>query len=485
MKKGLCLVLSMMMAFSLCACGSGKNGETKTTVDGAAVESTTASQAGGGTETESAAVESKNVAEESLPEGPVEIQLWTDFTIDEAVLNQAIDAFNEEYKDKGYTVVLDKFAGSERSAKMAAAIEADQLPALFFSAWFTTSDFVHQGYVKDISDIAATVKDGMYDSAYDATLIDGKSYMIGLYQSYYGMMYNADLFRESGLEQYVPQEKNELACWTLDQFDEILSKLKDHFSGTEGYPMGLYAASSQADTFMLDWLCMYGGKMWADGKSNAGSDDNVIKALDTMIEWMKDGKVNGNVVTKDGTEVLPDFKNGLSAICAAQISSYNSAIRSMEAGEFASCDLRMAAVPARIDGKDCNLMANYIYGASILENGKEDETAVAKLFLNWLLTNEDSLKAFNTNAFPCFTAIAEDEEVIAANPMYPAYTKASALLWDFTGNVPGYVSTRSLLFPQLQAAFSGEKTAAEALADYSADANKVIEEYTENSLVLH
>ena len=49
-------------------------------------------------------------------------------------------------------------------------------------------------------------------------------------------------------------------------------------------------------------------------------------------------------------------------------------------------------------------MANYIYGASILENGKEDEAAVAELFLNWLLNNEKSLKAFNTNAFPCFTA---------------------------------------------------------------------------------
>ena len=225
--------------------------------------------------------------------------------------------------------------------------------------------------------------------------------------------------------------------------------------------------------------------MRTDGKSTSGSDENVIKALETMITWMKDGKVNGNVVTKDGTEVLPDFKNGLSAICSAQISSYNSALRSMAAGEFAECDLRMASVPAKVDGKDTNLMANYIYGASILENGKEDESAVAKLFLNWLLNNEESLKAINTNAFPCFTAIAEDEAVIAATPMYPAYTKASSMLWDFTGNVPGYVSTRTLLYPELQAAFSGEKTAAEALADYSAEANKVIEEYTENSLVLH
>lgn len=470
MRKKLSIVLAMMMTISLCACGQGKPVETTSISDKP-------------TETESISDKQEETA--SLPDKPVEIQLWTDFTIDEGILTGAIQAFNEAYKDQGYSVVLDKFAGSERSAKIAAAIEADQLPALFFSAWFTTSDFVHQGYVKDISDIAETVKDQMFSGAYEATLINGKSYMIGLYQSYYGLMYNADLFKAAGLSQYVPEDVDTLAYWTLDEFDEILTKLSDHFAGTEGYPMGLYAASSQADTFMLDWLSMYGGKMWQDGRSNSGSDANVVKALDTMIGWMKDGKVNSNVVTKDGTEVLPDFKNGLSAICAAQISSYNSALRSMAAGEFAECDLRMAAVPAKIDGNDTVLMANYIYGASILENGKEDETEVAKLFLNWLLNHEESLKALNTNAFPCFQAIAEDEAVIKEHSLYPAYTDVSKYLWDFTGGVPGYVSTRSLLFPQLQAAFSGEKTAQQALSDYSADANKVIEEYTENSLVLN
>ena len=486
MKRKICLVLAAIMSVSLCAC-SGKGEASKgTSAPGAssletAEEEKTTAASGSETPSQPAAA----AGGENLPSGPVEIQLWTDFTIDDNILIHAVDGFNEAYKEKGYTVVLDKFAGSERSAKMAAAIEANQLPALFFSAWFTTSDFVHQGYVADISDIAAAVKEDMFPSAYEATQIDKKSYMIGLYQSYFGMMYNGDMFREAGLESYIPKDENALAYWSLDEFDEILTKLKDYFGGTEGYPMGLFAASSQADTFMLDWLCMYGGNMWSDGKSSAGSDENVVKALDTMIQWMKDGKVNSNVATKDGTEVAPDFKNGLSAICSAQISSYNSTIRSMEAGEFPECDLRMAAVPVKDGGKDTSLMANYIYGASILENGKEDEMAVARLFLTWLLEDKESLTAINTNAFPCFSGIAEDPAVVADHPMYPAYTEAAPFIWDFTGNVPGYVSTRSKLFPQLQAAFSGSKTAAQALEDYSKDANEVIEEYTQNSLVLN
>lgn len=474
----MCLLLAALMSVSLCACSGGSSSSPSQPGATASEPGTPAA----GSEAPSA---KETEAQESLPSGPVEIQLWTDFTIEDSILTTAIDDFNKAYAEQGYSVVLDKFAGSERNAKMAAAIEANELPALFLSAWFTTSDFVHQGYVTDISDIAVTVKDDMFPSAYESTLINGKSYMIGLYQSYYGMMYNGDMFREAGLEQYVPEDENTLAYWTLDEFDEILSKLKDYFAGTEGYPMGLFAASNQADTFMLDWLCMYGGEMWSDGTSTAGSDDRVVKALDTMIQWMNEGKVNSNVATKDGTEVAPDFKNGLSAICSSQITSYNATIRSMEGGEFGPCDLRMAAVPVKDGDKDRVLMANYIYGASILDNGKEDEMAVAKLFLTWLLNDETSLKAINTNAFPCFSSIAEDPEVVAANPMYPAYVEASQYLWDFTGNVPGYVSTRSMLFPQLQAAFSGSKTAKEALEAYSSDANEVIKEYTENSLVLN
>ena len=73
----------------------------------------------------------------------------------------------------------------------------------------------------------------------------------------------------------------------------------------------------------------------------------------------------------------------------------------------------------------------------------------------------------------------------ASKPIYAGLAKVEPYIWDFTGGVAGYVSTRSLLFPELQAAFSGEKTAAEALANYSKGANEVIQEYMDNSLVLN
>lgn len=421
-------------------------------------------------------------AEAALPDHPVEVELWTDFTIDEGIMTAAVEGFNAAYADKGYTVKLNKFPGSQRTALINAAIEADTLPALLFSAWFTTADYVHQGLIADVSDIAATVRDDMYDAAYDACVIADKCYMIGMYQSYFGMAFNADYFREAGLDAFIPEDKNEWAVWTMADFEgTILPALAKLFEGTERYPIGLFAGDNQADTFMLNWLSCLGGQMWKDGKSNAGADANIIAGLEKLMSWTAAGLTNSDVITRSGTEVAPDFQNQTSALCSAQVSSYNGWITKMNNGSLTPFDVRMACVPAVKDGKDDYLLANYVYGASVVNNGKEDQMAVGREFIRWLLQSGDDLTAFNTNALPCFKSITEAVDSSFIN----AATKHSDHLWDFTGSVPGYVATRPHLFPALQAAYSGEKTAEQALAAYSAEANEIIDEYAANSLVLN
>ena len=422
--------------------------------------------------------------EANLPDKPVEIQLWTDFNIDESVLQSVIDKFEEAYKDKGYTIVLDKFAGSDRATKLSLGKESKTLPALFWSAWFVTADEVHQGNILCIDDIASTVKDDMYPAIYDATLVDGKSYMIGLYQSYFGLLYNADSFRAAGLEEFVPDDELEVTECSLDDFEnKILPALAAKCANTEKYPLALYAASSQADAHMMNWLSMYGGKMWTDGKSTAGSDANVVKALETMKAWTDKGYTNTDVATKDGTEVVPDLQNQLCSISFGQYTDYTATKNKIDSGEIEAFDLRIAAVPVRDNGVDRSIMADYVYGATVLNNGKEDEIAVAKEFLRWLLADKESLTAINITATPCFKSITEATK--EEYPIYASYEKVADTVWDFTGNVPGFVETRKDLFPAIQSVYSGEKTAEEALLSYSEKANKVIEEYTENSLVLN
>lgn len=473
MKKLVSLLLVLCIVLTMAACGASAPAETPTEAPKQEAPKEEAPKVE--TPTEAPAPE--------LPKN-VSIELWADMGISEDVLKNAIAAFEKEYADYGYTVTLNKFAGSQRAALISGAIETDTLPALLLSAWFTTSDYVHQGLVADITDIAESVKDDMYASTYDATLIDGKSYMVGLYQSYFGFIYNADMMKEAGLGEFVPEDPYEVTCWTVDQMEnDILPALAEYVKGTEKYPIGFFAADNQADTFMMNWLTMLGGNLWKDGKSVAGDDANTIAALEKMIAWTNAGLTNSNVITKSGAEVGGEFKNQVSVLSSGQFTNYTANLKAMNNAEIEKFDMRIAAIPVKKDGKDTVTMANYVYGASVMNNGKEDQMIVAREFIKWLLGNEEHLTAFNTNAIPCYASITE--ATAAANPIYAGLAKVEPYIWDFTGGVAGYVSTRALLFPELQAAFSGEKTAAEALANYSKGANEVIQEYMDNSLVLN
>lgn len=466
MKKLLALLLALCMVLAMAACG---------TTEAPATEAPT--QAAEAPATEAAPTEPE------LPKD-VAIELWTDMTIDEAVLTNAIAAFEAEYADYGYTVTLNKFAGSQRSALISAAKETNTLPALLLSAWFTTSDYAHQGMIADITDIAVTVQDDMYATAYDATVIDGKSYMVGLYQSYFGFLYNADMLKEAGLADYVPEDPYAVTCWTVDQMEnEILPALAEYVKGTEKYPIGFFAADNQADTFMMNWLTMLGGKLWDGGYSVAGDDANTIAALEKMIAWTNGSLTNSNVITKSGSEVGGEFKNQVSALSSGQFTNYTANLKAMQSGDIASFDMRIAAIPVQKDGQDTVTMANYVYGASVMNNGDEDQMTVAREFIKWLLSSEEHLTAINANAIPCYKSITD--ALSAENPIYAGLAEVEPYIWDFTGGVAGYVSTRALLFPELQAAFSGEKTAAEALASYSEGTNEVIQEYLDNSLILN
>lgn len=478
MKKLIALLLAVCLIFAISACSAQAPAtDTPATEQPTETEQT---QEPAKEETPAAA----DADDSGLPAGPVEIELWTDMSIDESILTNAISAFEAAYADKGYKVTLNKFAGSQRSELISAAKETNTLPALLLSAWFTTSDYAHQGMIADITDIAETVKDDMYSTAYDSTIIDGKSYMVGLYQSYFGFLYNADMLKAAGLEEYVPEDPNEVTVWTVDDMEQaILPKLAEAMQGTEKYPIGFFAADNQADTFMMNWLTMLGGKLWDNGVSVAGEDEKTVAALDKMVSWTNNGWTNSNVVTKSGSEVGGEFKNQVSALSSGQFTNYTANLKAMENGEIDTFDMRIAAIPVQNGSDDSCTMANYVYGASVMNNGNEDQMAVAKEFIRWLLNDSENLTAINANAIPCYKSITESLE--ADNPIYEALAKVEPYIWDFTGGVAGYVSTRSLLFPELQAAFSGDKTAAQALADYSAGANEVIQEYMENSLILN
>lgn len=311
--------------------------------------------------------------------------------------------------------------------------------------------------------------------------------MLPLWSNYWSLIYNADMLKEAGLEKYVNEDPYDISIWTMSEFEEILAGVSGNMSGDQ-YCLPVFTADNQADTTNILWLSSQGGTLWSeDGLSNAGNDEKVIASLDKLKEWADKGYTNSNIISKSNNEVPSQFSNGLCCFTNGYYSNYTDYKNQMEAGDINTFDIRLAAFPTvNADGSDDYRFANYVYGLSMFDTGNADQIAVAKLFMKWLSEDKEAL----TNlcmAVSSYVEIAEDADVIAANPMFTSYNTVvdADHIMNFHGNVAGYVSTRSMLFPELQAFFGGQKDSKQAMTDYMNAANESIQEYIDNSVILN
>lgn len=420
---------------------------------------------------------------EAATEPAVSTTFWTDSQQLEEGLRAAVDAFSSEHPS--YTISVEAFPGSERSEKLAFAKEGNTLPSLFLTAFFTSADEVHQGTILPVTDVVNQYySDQISDVTLSTVKVQDDYYQVPVYTSSQGFLYNADMFKAAGLEAYVPEDPNEIACWKLEDFDQvILPALKDYLSGSEKYVMTLYAANNQNDSYLHNLLKMYDGNIFTDGYCTAGDDGNVIKAMEKLKEWHQAGYTNADVNTRLWTDCNADFRNQSCAISAGQFASYKNHIAAFESGNAEEFDVRIAAIPCeKADGTNTGVMHTYTYGFALM-NVDEQQVAVAKQFLAWLSEHAlEYIPAMNSGV-PAMENVAQ--ALSAENPLFLSYKDAEKYLFDFTGGAPGWVATRAVFYPEIQAVISGEKTAQQALMDYETAANEIITEYTENSIVLN
>lgn len=431
---------------------------------------------------ESSSPVSSEAASSAIVSPAATTTFWSDSPFVEGAFVAATQAFMKD--NPNYTITVEVFPGADRPQKLALAKQAGTLPSVFFTASFTSMDEVHQGSILPINDMVSLYKDDIDESILNQIKVGEDFYMLPIYTSSQGMLYNADYFKAAGLEKYVPEDKLEIATWKLSDYEnEILPKLKALFAGTEKYPMALFAGNEQNDSYLHNLLRMYGGEVIKDGKVVAGNDANTIKALDKLGEWCAEGYTNSDAATKVTTDCNSDFQNQKSAISSGQLSTYNNYLAAFDKGTSPAFDLRIATVPRiTADGKDSGSIHAYIYGLALM-NVKEDQQILAKDFMTWLSTQkEGSLKDLDLLGMPACNSIIES--VKADKPIFGSYQKVSQYMFDFTGGAPGYVSTRSLFFPALQSKLSGKQSSKDALSNYTTKANEIIDEFSSKSVVL-
>lgn len=364
--------------------------------------------------------------------------------------------------------------GSSRDENLSVAQETNTLPDVMFEGAFTLSSFYHRGAIVPLTEIIteedkADIAQGIWDNC----MVEDEIFIFPFFHMPGTLIYNADMFEAAGLGDKVGGEY-EIATWTPEEFKEILQTLKEANPGV--YPMALFALNNQADTWNLAYLRMFGNEFYGEDNKLIVNEESGVKALQYILDLYNEGLTVPGAESLDSNTNNAMFQNQAIAVSFTNSVLMANLATDMANGTVPAFNYRLANIP----GDPHPNSFTYVTGAMVMNTGDEARIAAAKDFVKYFCTDPELVLA-SKNGTPVRASVVE--QVSDELPYLEAYNANDQYLFNFSKNLAGYTELRNVLFPELQAALTGEKTAQEALDSYVAAGNKILEKARESSVV--
>lgn len=385
------------------------------------------------------------------------------------------DLYMQENPNVEIEVVV--VAGQERSAKLAVAIQSNEIPDLMFDTHFSLMDYAHAGLLLPLNDIVTDEDLADIPAAvWNNVTYDGQIFMFPFTSEDGHMAINLDLFEQAGCMDYVPQ--GEIGEWTPEQFLECLRALKQGLP--EGvYPFALYAGSATGDTWTNMLLRMFGASFFnEEGTEIIINDEAGVKALEFLAQLQQEGLVAPGAETITSDDAAQLFLNKKVAVSIFNVLFENSLNEGLANGtielpfNIKYCYIPNEAQPACF---------TYVFGSVVWNTGNEKTIAAAKDFVKFY--SAMPYASASAAMLPFRASVAE--EVASVNPVKAALTDSLKYAVNFNQFVPGYLQLRSAFFPEMQAVYAGEKTPQEALDSFVSRGNEILAESVEDSVLIN
>ena len=420
-------------------------------------------------------------AAESTDE-PVNLVVWTsakwkgvfDATEEgadyDSFFKEAARRYQEEHPNVNITVEV--IPGDSRDEKLNVALKSNTLPDIMFESTFTMSSFVYKNAFVSLSDIVteedlADISEGMWDNC----TAEGEIFCFPFSHQPGTLVYNAKMFREAGLDEYIGGE-TEIVTWSVEEFETILRTLKEKLSNV--YPFSLYAKNNQADTWTLAYLRMFGNEFFGEDGSLVVNQESGVQAAQFLKDLYDEGLTVPGAESLSSNDCNAMFINGQIAV-----SFTNNILMGTQMSEMQEYDPEADIRLANIPGDPDPLTFTYVTGGMAMNTGDPVRIAAAKDFIRFFSTDPELVIA-SKNGLPVRNSVVE--EVQDEMPYLAAHNENAKYLFDFSRNMPGYTELRNTLFPELQALLTDEKTAQQAMGDYVEKGNQVIEEARANAV---
>lgn len=385
-----------------------------------------------------------------------ESSAYTDF------LEYAAEKFVAQYSEAEVEYVIQGFDYVDEDKVIKDSLGTADAPDVLFEGFFNMGSYIHSGYMVPLDDIIdEEIRADISDRIWSEGMYQGKTYMFPFYHLPNTLAYNAEMFREAGLDEYI-SESGTITSWSIEEWELILDTLAEKLPSTE-YPMMMYAKNNQGDTHIMVLLRAFGCPFFTDDGSFCLNTPEGIEAL----AWIQNGVQRGwfppaseNLQLMDLMEL---FRNSQLAICIMNPSNQSFF-------DQRGLDVRQVNFPS-VNGT--GISTTFVSGFGIFDNGDEEKIKAAKAFVKFVCNDMELQQACLPN-IPVRTSLQEvyKDRIL----MNDAYAANESTLVNFTNNLPNWTGVRAVFYPQIQDLLLGEKTPEEVAADIDEVCNAAVKE---------
>lgn len=317
-------------------------------------------------------------------------------------------------------------------------------------------------YIAADADLSGQLIGAMVDMA----SLDGTVYAVPHFASTHALLYNADSFREAGLDPDKPPQ-------TWDELLDYARQLtvdRDSDGQIDQWGMGIMGAKVASINFRYWWL------LWGAG-GEILNEDMTASLLDSEASekaiafytdlYLKEKVVPPGVTDVDYTTVINDFTAGKTAMTVDgpwQIASIREGNPDM--------DLRAAVLPPMEEGYP---MATTGGGGFLGVSATSEHKDIAWDIIRFLSSAECQWEYASEGSFlPCRQDVS-DRVMAEGDPLMGEFSQALAYT-RLTPSIPQMAGIGDLLAEELQFVFIGEKTPHEAAQSLGKRATALLQE---------
>ena len=354
-------------------------------------------------------------------------------------LSKAAADFVKNYPDYDVRINIKKFELTNETAAISGSYDTDNAADILYEGYFNMATYIHDGRVVSLDDVITDEIRGDIDESYwEMSRINGKTYMMPFLSLQNILLYNKDLFREAGLEEFISSE-NTIQSWSVDEWEHILNTLAENLSDNH-FPMMMYAKNDQGDTHIMTLIRSQGSEFFdSDGNFDISSDEGRA-----ALRWIAKGKEKGwfppYCEDLEIVDMVELFTNGQLAIVTAN----NTRIP-----ENYGIDAGYVNFPS-IDGS--GLATAFVTGFEVFDNGDDTKIKVAKDFIKYIYEHEQWLD-YEAGGIPANSSVSQryKDRVFMLEQFY----KNSANTVDFTANAPNWRDVRDVFYIHIRDLLTG------------------------------